>query len=90
MRAVQKNDMVELTITGMTAQGSGVGHWEGLAVFTPLTAPGDVARVRIVKVAKNFAYGRLDELLIPSPHRVEPDCPCFSQFGGCCYLHITY
>lgn len=90
MRAVQKNDMVELTITGMTAQGSGVGHWEGMAVFTPLTAPGDVARVRIVKAAKNFAYGRLEELLVPSPHRVEPDCPCFSQCGGCCYRHITY
>ena len=36
MRAVQKNDMVELTITGMTAQGSGVGHWEGTVSYTHL------------------------------------------------------
>ena len=90
MTAIRKNDLVELEITGMTAQGAGVGHWEGMAVFTPLTAPGDRARVRIVKVAKSYAFGKLEELLSPSPDRIEPDCPCFSQCGGCCYRHITY
>ncbi|MGI6254660.1 MAG: 23S rRNA (uracil(1939)-C(5))-methyltransferase RlmD [Acutalibacter sp.] len=90
MTAIRKNDIVEMEITGMTAQGPGVGHWEGMAVFTPLTAPGDRAKVRIVKVAKNYAFGRLEELLSPSPDRVEPDCPCFAQCGGCCYRHISY
>ena len=90
MALVQKNEIVEMKITGMTAQGAGVGHYQGMAVFTPLTAPGDVARVRIVKAAKNYAYGRLEELVSPSPDRMEPDCPCFAQCGGCCYRHITY
>lgn len=90
MALLRKNEIVEMEITGMTAQGAGVGHWEGMAVFTPLTAPGDKARVRIVKVAKNYAFGRLEELLSPSPDRVEPDCPCFAQCGGCCYRHISY
>lgn len=90
MPLIRKNDIVELEITGMTTQGAGVGHWEGLAIFTPLTAPGDKARIRIVKVAKNYAFGRLEELLIPSSDRIEPDCPCFSQCGGCCYRHISY
>lgn len=90
MALIRKNDIVEMEITGMTAQGAGVGHWEGLAVFTPLTAPGDLAKVRIVKVAKNYAFGRLEALLSPSPDRVEPDCPCFAQCGGCCYRHISY
>ena len=90
MTVMRKNDLVELEITGMTAQGAGVGHWEGMAVFTPLTAPGDRARVRIVKEAKSYAFGKLEELLSPSPDRIEPDCPCFSQCGGCCYRHITY
>lgn len=90
MALVQKNEIVEMKITGMTAQGAGVGHYQGMAVFTPLTAPGDVARVRIVKAAKNYAYGRLEELVSPSADRMEPDCPCFAQCGGCCYRHITY
>ena len=46
--------------------------------------------MRIVKVAKSYAFGKLEELLFPSPDRIEPDCPCFSQCGGCCYRHITY
>ena len=90
MALVQKNEIVEMKITGMTAQGAGVGHYQGMAVFTPLTAPGDVARVRVVKAAKNYAYGRLEELVSPSADRMEPDCPCFAQCGGCCYRHITY
>ena len=90
MALVQKNEIVEMKITGMTTQGAGVGHYQGMAVFTPLTAPGDVARVRIVKAAKNYAYGRLEELVSPSADRMEPDCPCFAQCGGCCYRHITY
>ena len=36
-------------------------------MFVPLTAPGDTARVKLVKVAKNYAYGRLEELLSPRP-----------------------
>ena len=90
MTTLRKNDLIDIDITGMTAQGAGVGHWEGMAVFTPLTAPGDRARVRVVKVAKSYAFGRLEELLSPSPDRVEPDCPCFAQCGGCCYRHIRY
>ena len=88
--ALKKNDLIELPITGMTAEGMGVGHFDGMAVFVPLTAPGDLAQVKIVKVLKNLAYGRLEKLLSPSPDRIEPDCPVFAQCGGCCYRHISY
>jgi len=87
---LKKNDITELSITGMTAEGMGAGRCQGLAVFVPLTAPGDVIRAKIVKTAKNYAYGRLEEVLTPSPDRIEPDCPVFAQCGGCCYRHISY
>lgn len=87
---MKKNDIIQLAFTAMTAQGMALGRHEGMAVFVPLAAPGDVGRVRIVKVEKNFCYGRLEGLLSPSPCRIEPDCPCFAQCGGCCYRHITY
>ena len=51
--SVAKNQVVELEITGLTAQGSGVGRVEGMAVFVPATAQGDVIRAKILKVAKN-------------------------------------
>lgn len=94
---LKKNDIIQLDFTAMTSQGQAVGHYgpasgprKGMAVFVPLAAPGDRALVRIVKVGKTFCYGRLERLLVPSPHRVQPDCPCFAQCGGCCYRHITY
>lgn len=90
MAAIEKNQLVELEITGMTAQGAGVGRAHGMAVFVPLTAIGDRAWVRIVKVTKKYAYGKLMQLVVASPDRVEPDCACYAQCGGCCYRHISY
>lgn len=88
--ALKKNDCVEMEFTAMTAQGSALGRAGGMAVFVPLGAVGDRARVRIVKVKKNYCYGRLEEVLSPAPCRVPPDCPVFAQCGGCCYRHISY
>lgn len=87
---LKKNDIIELSITGTTAEGMGVGRHKGLAVFVPLATPGDVIRTKIVKTSKNYAYGRLEEVLTSSPDRIEPDCPVFAQCGGCCYRHISY
>ena len=88
--ALQKNQIVTLELTGFSAQGGAVGRWEGEAVFVPLGAPGDLARVKIVKAAKTHAFGKPLEILRPSPARVEPDCPCYAQCGGCCWRHVTY
>lgn len=85
-----KNETLTLRITGATAEGFGVGHAEGLAVFVPLTAEGDLALVRVVKVKKQYAYGKLLELLQSAPDRQAADCDCFSQCGGCAWRHISY
>ena len=87
---LHKNELLQIHITGMTAEGFGVGRIHGIAVFVPLTAPGDIAEIRIVKTEKRFAYGRLEKLITPSQDRTEPDCPVFAQCGGCCYRHISY
>ena len=43
-----------------------------------------------MKVLKNAAYGRVEEVLVPSPARREPDCPHFPACGGCDFQHISY
>ncbi len=88
--SVAKNQVVELEITGLTAQGSGVGRVEGMAVFVPATAQGDVIQAKILKVAKNYAFGKVEEILCPSPDRVESQCPQFPKCGGCLTRHISY
>lgn len=87
---MEKNDIIKLEITGLTSEGSGVGRYEGMAVFVPLTAVGDVILCRIVKVLKSYAYGKAEELLQASPDRVRSECPHFGKCGGCTFRHISY
>ena len=51
---INKNDIIELEITELTGQGSGIGRYEGMAIFVPLTAVGDRITARILKVKKNY------------------------------------
>lgn len=87
---LKKNDIIPLTIESITNEGNGIGHADGIAVFVPMTAAGDELRVRIVKVQKSYCYGIIEEILTPSPDRIEPDCPCYKRCGGCSLRHITY
>lgn len=87
---MQKNDEIILEITGYSSEGSGIGKYNGMAVFVPSAAAGDTVKVHIVKVKKTYAYGKITEIITPSPDRTENSCPVFSQCGGCVYRHISY
>jgi len=87
---MEKNKEYQLKIEGYTAEGAGVARLEGMVVFVPGTARGDLCTVRIVKVLRTHAFGKLMEVLEPGPGRVTPDCPVYDKCGGCCYRHISY
>ena len=88
---LQKNQILTLRIERLSSDGSGVAHSaDGETVFVPGTAPGDEARVRIVKDCGRYAFGILDELLTPSPDRVPVDCPVAGPCGGCSLRHLDY
>ncbi|MGN0559314.1 MAG: 23S rRNA (uracil(1939)-C(5))-methyltransferase RlmD [Acutalibacteraceae bacterium] len=88
---IKKNDILTLSVTGMTAEGNAVCKTEdGMVIFVPMGAVGDLLSVRILKVNKTFAYGKLEKILSPSPHRIAVDCPYFEKCGGCTYRHISY
>ena len=84
-------EVLELSVQSIAAGGDGVGRSEGLVVFVPRTAPGDIARVR-VRPAKRFARGRLESLMVPSPQRIEPPCKHYREddCGGCQIQHLVY
>lgn len=88
--SLKKNDLVEMEITGYTAEGNGVGRWQGMAVFVPMAATGDRVEARILKVAKTHAFGKIERILSASSARIAPDCPQFAQCGGCVFRHIRY
>lgn len=87
---MDKNQIVTLEITDITSEGNGVGRADGMAVFIPETAVGDIIEARIVKVLKNYAYGKVEKIVKPSADRIEIDCKYFPKCGGCSLRHISY
>ena len=87
---LKKNDRIELKIESFGAQGEGVARWEGMPVFIPSALPGENVRALIVKVEKRYAFGKVIDVLSPSPLRVDPPCPVYKQCGGCVCQHMTY
>lgn len=77
-------------ITDYTADGMGVAHIEGCAVFIPNAIAGEVYTVRIVHAGKNKAIGKIEEILTRSPHRIPRDCPWAKVCGGCDFRHMDY
>ena len=87
---LEKNAVYEAVITDYTAQGQGIAHIEGIAVFVPNAIVGERVRVRIEVVRKTWAAGKITELLEKSPHRVNRACPVAKLCGGCDFWHMDY
>ena len=83
-----KNQIYTAHITDYTAQGQGVAHVEGCAVFVPDAIVGEVCQIRITKAAKTWAAGQIVRIQSVSPHRVNRECPIGKRCGGCA-LSIT-
>jgi 23S rRNA (uracil1939-C5)-methyltransferase len=81
-------DELELTVERLVAGGEGMGRFEGIPVFVPLSAPGDRLRVRLVERRPGYGRAEIVEVLTPGPGRREPPCPHFSTCGGCDLQHI--
>lgn len=87
---LKKNDKIELYIDAVTSEGSGIGRYNGFAVFVRGTVPGDKIIAHIIKVSKNYAIGIIDTILEPSVQRIESDCPVSKKCGGCSFRDMTY
>ena len=85
-----KNELYEAVICDYTAQGQGIAKIEGCAVFVPNAIVGERCRIRIEKVGKTWAAGKITELLEKSPHRVNRACPVAKLCGGCDFWHMDY
>ena len=86
----RKNDIVTLQIEDCGIDGEGIGKADGFTVFVKDAVIGDTVRAKIMKAKKNYGYGRLLEVLTPSPYRVEPKCPYARQCGGCQIQALSY
>lgn len=85
----QQGELIELPITDLSDRGDGVGRFEQRVVFVPETVTGDRVQVRLLHVKPQYAYGKLVQILEPSPHRVRPSCIVADKCGGCQWQHVS-
>ena len=86
----RKNDLVTLEIEDCGIDGEGIGKADGFTVFVKDAVIGDTVTAKIIKAKKNYGYGRLMEVLKPSPYRVELKCEFARQCGGCQLQALSY
>ncbi|MBC6425043.1 MAG: 23S rRNA (uracil(1939)-C(5))-methyltransferase RlmD [Ekhidna sp.] len=79
-----------LEITGISAEGKGVGRIDGQVVFVKETVPGDVVKAKIVSKRKKFLEGIREEVIKTSADRIKPFCEHFGWCGGCKWQHMSY
>ncbi len=87
---MKKNDSIELKIEDMGVDGEGIGKYEGMTFFVKDAVIGDTIRAGITKLKKNYGYARVQEILEPSPYRVQPECPLYARCGGCQIQAMDY
>lgn len=76
-------------VSSLAFGGQGIVHNNGLVVFVPYAAPGDLISYQIIQKKKNFAFGKIVAVLEEGTSRVHPECPYFGSCGGCQLQHIN-
>lgn len=88
--SVEKDQIYQLEITDLGESGEGIGRYEGMTIFADGGIVGDVVKVKINVLKKNYAMGKVVKMIKPSPVRIEPACPHFRQCGGCQIMNMDY
>lgn len=86
---MKKNDYIDAKCIDYTHDGQGIVKINGFPVFVKNMLVNEEGKVKIIKVLKNYAVGRLIEIYHPSPYRIEAKCPIFKQCGGCHLQHLS-
>jgi 23S rRNA (uracil1939-C5)-methyltransferase len=87
---VEKNKEYVVDVHGMGYEGEGVSKIDNFTVFIPGALENEKVKIKIVKINKNFGFGKLMEVLEPSPDRAEPECAIYKRCGGCQLQHLSY
>lgn len=87
---VKQGEIIELVINGLGSSAEGVGKYEGFTVFVKGALPQEKVQVKVTLVKKNYAVGKLLEVLEESAERVAPVCPVYEECGGCQLQHLSY
>ncbi|MCR3760522.1 23S rRNA (uracil(1939)-C(5))-methyltransferase RlmD [Clostridium felsineum] len=87
---VKKNNDYEIYIDDFGNMGEGIGKVDNFTVFVKGAVKGEKVKAKIIKVNKNFAIGKLIDVIEKSEDRAEPVCSIYNKCGGCQLQHLKY
>ncbi|MCX7913727.1 MAG: 23S rRNA (uracil(1939)-C(5))-methyltransferase RlmD [Thermodesulfovibrionales bacterium] len=87
---VKIGEELELRVYKFAELGKTICLYDSFIIFVEGAIPGELIKVKIWKVKKNYAEGRLISILEHSPLRIEPRCSHFGICGGCKWQHLSY
>ena len=87
---VEKNQDYNVEILDMGIDGEGIAKIDGYTTFVKGALKGEKAKIKMVKVNKDYGFGKLLEIEEASEMREEPICPIFGRCGGCNLQHLNY
>ena len=87
---LNKNDIVEVEIVDLTHEGAGVAKVDGFVFFVDNALPGEVIKMRVLKLKKNIGFGKVDEYVILSPNRNQDIDATYLRSGIADFGHMTY
>ncbi|MBS5793253.1 MAG: 23S rRNA (uracil(1939)-C(5))-methyltransferase RlmD [Clostridiales bacterium] len=87
---IKKNAYFNIDIIDIGINGEGIGKIDNFTIFVDGALPNETVNIKIIKVKKNYGYGKLIKIIKPSPYRINPICENFGKCGGCNLLHLSY
>ncbi|WP_419713308.1 23S rRNA (uracil(1939)-C(5))-methyltransferase RlmD [Lentilactobacillus buchneri subsp. silagei] len=90
MVPVEKNQNYDVDITDLTYQGLGVAKIDDFPIFIENALPTENVTMKVIKVKKNFAFGRVVKINQKSKDRVELVDKAYTQTGIAPLQHLKY
>ncbi|ALP87145.1 TPA: 23S rRNA (uracil(1939)-C(5))-methyltransferase RlmD [Streptococcus agalactiae] len=87
---LHKNDIIETEISDISHEGMGIAKVDGFVFFVENALPGEIIKMRILKLRKRIGYGKVEEYLTTSPHRNEGLDYTYLRTGIADLGHLTY
>lgn len=87
---IRKNDYFDINIIDIGINGEGIGKINNFTIFVDGALIDEIVHIKIVKIKKNYGYGKIINIIFPSPFRQNPPCAYFGKCGGCNLMHLDY
>lgn len=91
MKRQKKKIILEnVLVTDYAAEGKALAKLDGKVIFISGAVPGDVADIFVTKNKKDWAEGRVEQIITYSKDRAQPFCKHFGTCGGCKWQMLPY